>query len=40
MVFDHSMPHFGGWKQSGWGYEWGRDGVESFMKTKSVYVRL
>ena len=39
MVFDHSMP-FGGWKQSGWGYEWGRDGVESFMKTKSVYVQL
>lgn len=39
MVFDHSMP-FGGWKQSGWGYEWGRDGVESFLKTKSVYVQL
>ena len=39
MVFDHSMP-FGGWKQSGWGYEWGRNGVESFMKTKSVYVQL
>ena len=39
MVFDHSMP-FGGWKQSGWGYEWGRDGVEAFLKTKSVYAQL
>ena len=39
MVFDHSMP-FGGHKQSGWGYEWGRDGIESFMQTKSVYAQL
>jgi acyl-CoA reductase-like NAD-dependent aldehyde dehydrogenase len=39
MVFDHSMP-FGGHKQSGWGYEWGRDGIEGFMQTKSVYAQL
>ena len=39
MVFDHSMP-FGGHKQSGWGYEWGRDGIESFMQTKTVYAQL
>lgn len=39
MVFDHSMP-FGGHKQSGWGYEWGRDGIESFLKTKTVYAQL
>lgn len=39
MVFDHSMP-FGGHKQSGWGYEWGRDGVEGFMQTKTVYAQL
>lgn len=39
MVFDHSMP-FGGHKQSGWGHEWGRDGVEGFMQTKTVYAQL
>jgi aldehyde dehydrogenase (NAD+) len=39
MVFDHSMP-FGGYKQSGWGHEWGRDGIESFLKTKTVYAQL
>lgn len=39
MVFDHSVP-FGGYKQSGWGHEWGRDGVESFQQTKSVYTQL
>ncbi len=39
MVFDHSVP-FGGYKQSGWGHEWGRDGVESFLQTKSVYTQL
>ncbi|MYR06733.1 aldehyde dehydrogenase family protein [Gordonia sp. SID5947] len=39
MVFDQSMP-FGGYKQSGWGHEWGRDGVESYLKTKTVYAQL
>src|SRR5690625_5166095 len=33
MVFDHSVP-FCGYKQSGWGLEWGRDVVESFMLAK------
>ena len=39
MVFDPSMP-FGGHKQSGWGYEWGRDGIESYLQTKAVYTQL
>lgn len=39
MVFDHSMP-FGGLKQSGWGHEWGREGIESFIQTKTVYAQL
>lgn len=39
MVFDHSMP-FGGYKQSGWGYEWGRDGIEAYLQTKTVYTQL
>ena len=39
MVFDPSMP-FGGHKQSGWGYEWGRDGIESYLQTKTVYAQL
>ncbi|MBB3605923.1 aldehyde dehydrogenase (NAD+) [Mycolicibacterium sp. BK556] len=39
MVFDHAMP-FGGYKQSGWGYEWGRAGIESYLQTKTVYAQL
>ena len=39
MVFDHAMP-FGGYKQSGWGYEHGRDGIEGYLKTKSVYTQI
>ncbi|MCE4265517.1 betaine-aldehyde dehydrogenase [Rhodococcus sp. ACPA4] len=39
MVFDHAMP-FGGYKQSGWGYEHGREGIEGYMKTKSVYTQI
>lgn len=39
MVFDPAMP-FGGHKQSGWGYEWGRDGIESYLQTKTVYTQL
>lgn len=39
MVFDPVMP-FGGYKQSGWGHEWGREGVESYLHTKAVYTQL
>ena len=39
MVFDPAMP-FGGHKQSGWGHEWGRDGIESYLQTKTVYAQL
>lgn len=39
MVFDHAMP-FGGYKQSGWGHEWGRAGIESYLQTKTVYAQL
>ena len=31
---------FGGNRQSGWGREFGRDGVESYMKTKAVSINL
>ncbi|MBK5264049.1 MAG: aldehyde dehydrogenase family protein, partial [Alphaproteobacteria bacterium] len=34
-----SVP-FGGYKQSGWGREYGAEGVEAFLETKSVAVRL
>ncbi|MFD8339312.1 aldehyde dehydrogenase family protein [Streptomyces solisilvae] len=36
---DPAMP-FGGYKQSGWGREYGADGVEAYLETKSVIVRL
>ncbi|MET7769770.1 aldehyde dehydrogenase family protein [Nocardia sp. NPDC005366] len=39
LVFDHGVP-FGGYKQSGWGHEFGREGIEAYMKTKSVWVQL
>ena len=39
LVFDHDVP-FGGYKQSGWGHEFGRDGVEAYLKTKSVWTQL
>ena len=28
LVFDHGVP-FGGYKQSGWGHEFGREGIEA-----------
>jgi aldehyde dehydrogenase (NAD+) len=37
FAWDPAMP-FGGYKQSGWGQEYGIEGVEAYMKTKSVYV--
>jgi phenylacetaldehyde dehydrogenase len=36
---DANVP-FGGYKQSGWGREYGREGVEAFLETKSVTVAL
>lgn len=39
MVFDPAMP-FGGYKQSGWGHEWGREGIEAYMQTKTVFAQL
>ncbi|BCO38117.1 aldehyde dehydrogenase family protein [Mycobacterium heckeshornense] len=39
MQFDHSMP-FGGYKQSGWGYESGRAGLETYLQTKIVWAQL
>ena len=39
LVFDHQMP-FGGYKQSGWGREYAKDGIEMFLETKSVYSLL
>ncbi|MFF3567107.1 aldehyde dehydrogenase family protein [Nocardia jiangxiensis] len=39
LVFDHAVP-FGGYKQSGWGHEFGREGVEAYMQTKSVWAQL
>ncbi|MEY8016254.1 aldehyde dehydrogenase family protein [Mycobacterium servetii] len=39
LVFDHTVP-FGGYKQSGWGHEFGREGIEAYMQTKSVWAQL
>jgi acyl-CoA reductase-like NAD-dependent aldehyde dehydrogenase len=39
LVFDHDVP-FGGYKQSGWGHEFGHEGVDAYMKTKSVWAQL
>jgi len=39
FAWDPAMP-FGGYKQSGWGQEYGIEGVEAYMKTKSVYTGL
>ena len=39
LVFDHDVP-FGGYKQSGWGHEFGRAGVEAYLQTKSVWAQL
>jgi phenylacetaldehyde dehydrogenase len=38
-VLDASMP-FGGFKQSGWGREYGPEGIQSFLETKSVFAAL
>ncbi len=38
-IFDASMP-FGGYKQSGWGREMGREALEHYTETKAVCVAL
>jgi phenylacetaldehyde dehydrogenase len=37
-TYDLSMP-FGGYKQSGWGREFGKQGIEVFTEVKSVFVK-
>jgi len=39
FAWDPAMP-FGGYKESGWGYEFGVEGLDSYMKTKAVYTGL
>jgi aldehyde dehydrogenase (NAD+) len=39
LVFDHDVP-FGGYKQSGWGHEFGKEGLDGYLKTKSVWAAL
>jgi acyl-CoA reductase-like NAD-dependent aldehyde dehydrogenase len=39
LVFDPDVP-FGGHKQSGWGHEFGKEGIDMYMKTKSVWAQL
>jgi acyl-CoA reductase-like NAD-dependent aldehyde dehydrogenase len=39
LVFDHDVP-FGGHKQSGWGHEFGKEGLDMYMKTKSAWIQL
>jgi acyl-CoA reductase-like NAD-dependent aldehyde dehydrogenase len=39
LVSDYSMP-FGGYRQSGWGREYGLEGLDAFQQTKSVFVKL
>src|ERR1700730_13572033 len=37
--YDHSMP-FGGYKQSGWGHESGKAGIEGYLQTKIVWAQM
>ena len=37
--YDHSMP-FGGYKQSGWGHESGKAGLETYLQTKIVWAQM
>ena len=39
LVYDFSMP-YGGYKQSGWGREYGFEGLEAYLQTKSVFVQI
>ena len=37
--YDHSMP-FGGYKQSGWGHESGKAGIEGYLQTKIIWAQM
>ncbi|MEV0673452.1 aldehyde dehydrogenase family protein [Mycobacterium sp. NPDC050441] len=39
LVFDHNVP-FGGYKQSGWGHEFGYEGIDGYLKTKTIWAQL
>jgi phenylacetaldehyde dehydrogenase len=39
LASDVSVP-FGGYKQSGWGYEYGLKGIEGYLQSKSVFADL
>jgi len=39
MAWDVTQP-FGGYKQSGWGYEYGWEGLAAYLKTKTVYAEI
>lgn len=39
LVFGHAVP-FGGYKRSGWGHEFGQEGLDAYLKTKSVWAQL
>jgi phenylacetaldehyde dehydrogenase len=39
LMMDLALP-FGGHKQSGWGHEFGEEGLDAYLQTKSVYVKL
>jgi len=39
LAWDASQP-FGGYKQSGWGYEYGWEGLNAYLNTKTVYAEL
>jgi aldehyde dehydrogenase (NAD+) len=39
MMWDPAMP-FGGFKQSGWGYENGQEGIDGYLKNKTVWIQL
>ena len=39
LMMNVALP-FGGYKQSGWGHEFGPEGLDAYLQTKTVYVQL